>query len=81
MLLNGLHANSCGQVRLTTARPANEYRVVCLLCELAAVQFAHQQFVHVSFGKRKASQVPVRSKPCGSHLIWQSNVRNALPTH
>jgi len=42
---------------------------VRLLCELAAVQFAHQRLVHFSLGKRKAGQVPVRSKPCGPHLI------------
>ena len=79
MLLNGLNANRCGQVLLAVARPANEYRVVCLLRELAAVEFSHQQLVHVGLGKRKAGQVPVRSKPNGALSDKPSSARNALP--
>jgi hypothetical protein len=38
VVLNGLHADGCGQVGFARARAADEHDVLCILQELAAMQ-------------------------------------------
>ena len=54
VMLNGLDANGCRQVRLARARAAHQDHVLTVFQELAAVQRLHQGLIHQALAKVEA---------------------------
>lgn len=68
-----------GQMRFSSAPPADEDHVVRGLGERSPVQAAHQRFVHGTGSEVQPGQVPMRREARGLHLVADGAVRARWP--
>ncbi len=71
MMLDGLDAESCRDVRLARARARapNQDDIVSILQELAAMELAHERFVSIVAGKIEAIEIPVGRESDSFELV------------
>jgi len=62
VMLNGLDANRCGQMRLARARSPYQDGVMRVLQELAAMKLAHQGLVDLAAGEVEAGEIAIVRK-------------------
>src|SRR5512137_577481 len=76
MMLDGLDANRCGEMRLARAGSADHDGVVSVLQELAAVKLADESFIDLAASEVEAGEVAVVRKARGLELV---SCRSNLP--
>ena len=69
MMLDGLHADGGGEMRLARSWSADEHDVVGVRQELAAVQLSHQRLVDLAGGEVEAGEVAIVRKARGLELV------------
>ena len=69
MMLDGLHAEGGGDMRLARAGTSNEDDIVSVFQELAAVELAHERLVDLTAGEVEAREVAVGWKARGFELV------------
>src|SRR5512136_3386295 len=69
MMLDGLDANRCGEMRLARAGPADQDGVVGVLQELAAVKLANESFIDLAASEVEPGEVTIVRKARGLELV------------
>jgi hypothetical protein len=69
VMLDGLDADSRGEVHLARARTADQDDVVRILEKLAAVKLAHERLVHFTAGEIEAAKIAVIWEARGFELV------------
>ena len=69
MMLNGLDANGCRQMRFPRARSADQDGVMRVLQELAAMELAHQGLVDLAAGEVEACEIAIVREASGLELV------------
>src|ERR1700679_4024280 len=69
VMLDGLDADCCGEMRLACAGAADQDDIVSVLQELATVELANKRLVDLAAGEVEAGEVAVVRKASGFELI------------